>query len=368
MQNLSEGGKVWGAILEVSDKHLTVSPKNRYKHIKFALNLHFRSCHANAICNVQNLSKGGKVWGAILEVSDKRLTVSLPHGLRGVVAADHASDVIAALTTQEPSRSDRELRAALLGPPPRLSELFYPGQFVQCAVRELQDNKGADDEKEKARGMWNFKTIAKTSRLDSLLCCLLVCCFMIARTELANCYFCNFFEEVRTLQSCMQETSRASKRKVHLSLLLKDICKGMEKTAAFIGAALPACIRTVEDHGCICDLGVSGMTAFLPLKDYHATFGAHVRAVPGQLIQVVVKKAVGGEGGKQVVVGCEAGDIAGSMLRAEHGVSHGNLLPGHLVTVRYLLCYFFPLSKEFRGVFWLYFVCVSFCLSCTTTL
>ena len=113
--------------------------------------IHRKCFHTYISSHVQNLSEGGKVWGAILEVSDKRLTVSLPHGLRGVVATDHASDVIAALTTQDPSRSDRELRAALLGPPPRLSDLFYPGQFVQCAVRELQDNKGADNEK-----VWNF--------------------------------------------------------------------------------------------------------------------------------------------------------------------------------------------------------------------
>lgn len=121
-------------------------------------------------------------------------------------------------------------------------------------------------------------------------------------------------------------------RKIHLSLCLSDVCSGMDKAAAFVGAGLPACVRTVEEHGCTLTLGVPGMSAFLPLSDYHAAFGSNVRAVPGQLLQVVVKKLL--RGGKDAVVGCEAVDIASSMLKSENAVTHGNLVPGQLVTVR----------------------------------
>ena len=38
------------------------------------------------ILKAKNLSVGMKVWGILLEVAPKLLTVSLPHGLRGHVA------------------------------------------------------------------------------------------------------------------------------------------------------------------------------------------------------------------------------------------------------------------------------------------
>jgi rRNA biogenesis protein RRP5 len=116
-----------------------------------------------------------------------------------------------------------------------------------------------------------------------------------------------------------------------LSLRVADVCAGMDSAAAHVGAVLPACIRTVEDHGCSLTLGVPGVSAFLPLADYHATFGSNVQPVPGQIMQVVIKKLL--RGGKDAVVGCEATEIASSMLRGEHAIMHGNLLPGQLVTV-----------------------------------
>lgn len=94
---------------------------------------------------LQNLTEGGKVWGAVLDVAAKRLTVSLPHGLRGIVNAEDASDVLAALMAPVPSKADRQLRAAIIGPPPSLSDIFYPGQIVQCSVKSLEaSNESAD--------------------------------------------------------------------------------------------------------------------------------------------------------------------------------------------------------------------------------
>lgn len=52
------------------------------------------------------------------------------------------------------------------------------------------------------------------------------------------------------------------------------------------------------------------------------------------VLQVVVKKLL--RGGNDAVVGCEATEVASSMLKADSSatVTHGNLLPGQLVTVR----------------------------------
>lgn len=82
-------------------------------------------------------------------MSAKRLTVSLPHGLRGTVNAEDASDVLAALMATAPSKSDRQLRAAITGPPPSLSDIFYPGQFVQCSIKSLQGSKESADDSAK---------------------------------------------------------------------------------------------------------------------------------------------------------------------------------------------------------------------------
>ncbi|KAK9823324.1 hypothetical protein WJX72_001906 [[Myrmecia] bisecta] len=78
------------------------------------------------------LSEGSKVWGSILEVSARELVVSLPHGIRGHVAPEQASDVLAELYKKAEkaaaaavaSGKQRKIRL------PALPDLFYPGQLV----------------------------------------------------------------------------------------------------------------------------------------------------------------------------------------------------------------------------------------------
>jgi rRNA biogenesis protein RRP5 len=112
---------------------------------------------------LQSLQPGTKIWGAVLDVTSKRLTVALPHGLRGHVTPADASDVLAALLSPSPSGSDARLRAAITGPPPGLPDLFYPGQLVQCAVKALQDAKG-DPEKDAVRRKHPNKQPARNAR------------------------------------------------------------------------------------------------------------------------------------------------------------------------------------------------------------
>jgi rRNA biogenesis protein RRP5 len=99
---------------------------------------------------VQNLSVGAKLWGAVQEVSHKRLVIALPHGLRGFVALEDASDVLRSLLTTNPSKGDKRLRALLRNAVPSLTDLYYPGQLVRTAVCKLEadsrtsDNAAAD--------------------------------------------------------------------------------------------------------------------------------------------------------------------------------------------------------------------------------
>jgi rRNA biogenesis protein RRP5 len=94
---------------------------------------------------VQNLSVGAKLWGAVQEVSHKRLVVSLPNGLRGFVAPEDASDVLRSLLTPDPSKQDKRLRALLHNSAPSLADLFYPGQLVRAAVCKLDAGSNQTD-------------------------------------------------------------------------------------------------------------------------------------------------------------------------------------------------------------------------------
>lgn len=44
--------------------------------------------------NFQNVAPGMKLWGVIVEVNEKDIVVSLPGGLRGLVRANEASDLL----------------------------------------------------------------------------------------------------------------------------------------------------------------------------------------------------------------------------------------------------------------------------------
>lgn len=45
-------------------------------------------------------------------------------------------------------------------------------------------------------------------------------------------------------------------RQLELSLLLKHVCNGLSADGVCEGAALPACVKTVEDHGYTLAFGI----------------------------------------------------------------------------------------------------------------
>jgi hypothetical protein len=100
-----------------------------------------------------------KVWGIVQEVTQKRLVVSLPHGLRAFVAPADASDVLRSLLTAEPSKEDKRLRSILAGSVPMLTELFYPGQFVRCVVTALDTGDAAETLAKKTPKVWSCNSL-----------------------------------------------------------------------------------------------------------------------------------------------------------------------------------------------------------------
>ncbi|KAF5188525.1 rRNA biogenesis protein RRP5 [Thalictrum thalictroides] len=76
---------------------------------------------------LKNVSPGMKFLGVIAEVNEKDLVISLPGGLRGLVRASEASDLIAA---NEIKDSDHNF----------LSSIFLVGQLVSCIVVQVDDD------------------------------------------------------------------------------------------------------------------------------------------------------------------------------------------------------------------------------------
>lgn len=114
----------------------------------------------------QSLSKGCKLWGAVIEVTPRELVVSLPHGLRGHVAYAEASDWLgeqskkaekaaAAAAAEEDAdggaaAAGRKRKAAAGAGGgaalPQLSDLFHIGQLVRCTVAGLRTGAEAGEE------------------------------------------------------------------------------------------------------------------------------------------------------------------------------------------------------------------------------
>jgi hypothetical protein len=105
--------------------------------------------------NAQSLSKGCKLWGAVIEVTPHELVVSLPHGLRGHVAyaeasdwlheqakAAAAADIAAAAAGDAPAPASRKRKAATTALPP-LTDLFSIGQLVGGTVVGLRTGREA---------------------------------------------------------------------------------------------------------------------------------------------------------------------------------------------------------------------------------
>ena len=116
---------------------------------------------------LQNLSRGCKLWGAVIEVSPRELVVSLPHGLRGHVAYAEASDWLAgqskaaAAAGAEAAGEDgaAAIAAAAAGKKrkagtaaatevvlPPLTDLFTIGQLVRGTVVALRSGSSGDSE------------------------------------------------------------------------------------------------------------------------------------------------------------------------------------------------------------------------------
>lgn len=139
---------------------------------------------------------------------------------------------------------------------------------------------------------------------------------------------------VRALTRAAPRVQAKAAKKIHLTLRLSSVCAGLDKKSFPTGAVVPAVVRTVEDHGYVLDFGVKQVSGFLPRADLLAALGPDATARPGRVLEVVVKASE--RGGSRLVVGCDPSLVASQVTHEFHGITLNSLLPGQLVTVRYL--------------------------------
>ena len=193
-----------------------------------------------------------KILGVIVEVGDRLLTVSLPNGLKGTVARAEASDVF-------PSTGAKKADAA----------------------EDSQSDEDSEEEEEEEE----------------------------AGEELSLRSMFEVGQVVRCAVRGLGKGKSGGSGRVELSLRLSAVCAGLGADTLVDGAAVPACVESVEDHGLVLSFGIAGAPrGFLPRK----SVGGDVRALHrGSLVDVVLVGTDGKEGLKAIKVSKKNGRTAG---------------------------------------------------------
>ncbi|KAF8846201.1 U3 snoRNP-associated protein Rrp5 [Paxillus ammoniavirescens] len=192
--------------------------------------------------NYKRLTPGMKVFGQVMSIQPLALVISLPNQLLAHVPITQiTSQLTRRLESMDAedaedgeSDDDKSNNPAQV---PDLFELFRPGQYVRAVVTTMH-TPGTTD----VSGLGRVRDDAvKTSR------------------------------------------------RVELSLKPEQVNAGVQKGDLINGYTLSAAIQSVEDHGYILDLGISGASGFLPFKEAHKDSEEH-RLQVGALIDVSVLK------------------------------------------------------------------------------
>ncbi|KAI6153747.1 hypothetical protein BKA82DRAFT_4093589 [Pisolithus tinctorius] len=219
------------AIKEV-DKGLLSKPKVNRKKSKSQLELKPEGSKKEGLriehLNYKRMVPGMKILGQVVSVQPLALVVSLPNQLVAHVPITKITSQLSRLLESMDVRSDASGESdddVVADNVPDLSELFHPGQYVRCVVTNAHP--------------------PGTTDLTGL-----------ARSR--------------------DEVVRASRR-VELSLVPEEVNAG----------TMSAAVQSIEDHGYILDLGISGVSGFLSFRDAHKE-GSDERFRIGCLIDIVV--------------------------------------------------------------------------------
>ncbi|XP_004680525.1 PREDICTED: protein RRP5 homolog [Condylura cristata] len=122
------------------------------------------------------------------------------------------------------------------------------------------------------------------------------------------------------------------KRNVRLSLNPQKVNEVLSADALKPGMLLTGTVSSLEDHGYLVDIGVSGTKAFLPLKnaqEYIRQKNKGAKLKVGQYLNCIIEKVKGSGGVVSLSIGHS--DISTAIATEEQNWTLNNLLPGLVV-------------------------------------
>uniref|UniRef100_A0A672TTY3 Protein RRP5 homolog n=1 Tax=Strigops habroptila TaxID=2489341 RepID=A0A672TTY3_STRHB len=141
-----------------------------------------------------------------------------------------------------------------------------------------------------------------------------------------------------TLVRCIVTTIEKSadgRRSIKLSIDPKKVNNGLNASALASGMLLSGFVSSVEDHGYLIDIGVSGTNAFLPrqkAQNYIKTVKRGSDLKIGQNLDCVVVEVK--NEGRVVLLSIDRSEVASSLATERQNWSLSNLLPGLVVKAR----------------------------------
>ncbi|RVE75743.1 hypothetical protein OJAV_G00001770 [Oryzias javanicus] len=125
------------------------------------------------------------------------------------------------------------------------------------------------------------------------------------------------------------DVTKGGLQSIQLSINPKLVNKSVTSSSLKAGMVLSGCVESVEDHGCIVDIGVSGTKAFLPEEAMKTKQDQQRELRVGQYLTCLVE-AVKNDG-RVVSLSVNPAAVAQACAEPKLGWSLSNLLPGLLV-------------------------------------
>ncbi|KAG8794803.1 rRNA biogenesis protein rrp5 [Ceratobasidium sp. 428] len=229
--------------------------------------------------NYKRLEPGQKLLGQITSILPLALIVSLPNQLMGHVSIINISPQLTSRLESSPSNSSGSSSSSSEededddGDIPSLSQLFSPGQYVSCTVKQVRPASGTIDFGARPR----------------------------------------------------DEAEKAARR-VELSIRPGDVNAGVGVGDLKVGLNISGAIQSVEDHGYTVDLGLSDVSGFISFKSSSKADAKQLSV--GQVVSATISKI--SENKRLCTLSVKPGDVRDASL-SEATSAHA-LLPGTLVS------------------------------------
>ncbi|KAG8742229.1 rRNA biogenesis protein rrp5 [Ceratobasidium sp. 414] len=226
--------------------------------------------------NYKRLEPGQKLLGQITSILPLALIISLPNQLMGHVPIVNISPQLTSRLDSAPSRSSRSSSPSSEDEGegddiPSLTQLFSPGQYVACTVKQVRPPSGSID-----------------------------------------------------FGARPQDESEKAAKKVELSIRPGDVNAGVGAGDIRVGFNISGAIKSIEDHGYTVDFGLADISGFVPSKN----ITNKRRFTVGQVVSTTVTNI--SETKRLATLSVKFEDVRDAAL-AEATSAHA-LLPGTLVS------------------------------------